>query len=102
VEAVGAARAPHLVPQVLATVVMVVVVVAVAVAIVVVAEVVAVAVVVGMRLLSIEPQLPEVYVIFIGPLEPAIAASTACSSTRQKSRLRLPHNPQIIPPTFSR
>jgi hypothetical protein len=71
---------------------------AVAVAVVVVA----VAVVVATRLLSTEPQPPEEYAIFIGPLEPAIAALTARTNTRQRSRrLRPPHNPRIILPTFS-
>jgi len=84
VEAVGAAR----VPQVMVTVAVAVVVVA------------AVAVVVATRLLSTELQPPEDYAIFIGPLEPAIAALTARSSMRQESWH--PYSPQIIPPTFSR
>jgi hypothetical protein len=85
-EAMGPARAL----QAMATVVVVVVVV------------VAVAVVVATCLLSTEPQPPEEYAIFIGPLESAIAALTARTNTRQRSRrLRPPHNPQIILPTFS-
>jgi hypothetical protein len=81
VEAVGAARAP----QALVTVA------------------VAVAVVVETHLLSTELQPPEEYVIFIGPLEPAIAASTARSGTMQGSRrLPPPHSPRTITPTFSR
>jgi hypothetical protein len=83
VEAVGPAR----IPQVMVTVVAVVV------------AVVVVAVVVEMRLLSTEPQPPEECVISIGPQEPAIAASTAPSSTRQESR-RL-NSARNTPPTFS-
>ena len=88
VEVAEAARAF----QVMATVVVVVVV----------AVVVAVVVGAATRLLSTEPQPPEEYVTSIGPLEPAIAASIAHTSTRQGSRrLRPPHNPWIILPISS-
>jgi hypothetical protein len=70
--------------------------------VVVVVVVVAVVVAVATRLLSTERQPPEEYAIFIGPLEPAIGALTARTNTRQRSRrLRPPHNPRIIIPTFS-
>src|SRR6267142_3259313 len=67
--------------------------------------VVVVAVVGVASLLSIEPESPRGYATFIGLTEPVIVASTVHSSTKQSPRsrfLRLPHNPQIIHPTFSR
>ena len=82
-------------------------VVAAARALLAIVAIVAVAVVVAAVvscLLTIEPESPEEYVTSIGPLEPVIVTSTVRSGTKlgPESRfLRLPHNPRIIPPTFS-
>jgi hypothetical protein len=85
VEAVCAARAT----QVMVTVAAVVVV--------------AVAVGVATRPISTGTQPPEEHAIFIGPLGPAIAGSTARTNTRQGFRRPHPsHSPRIILPTFSR
>jgi len=71
---------------------------------VIVAAVAAVEVAVGVatRLISTETQPPEEYATSIGPLEPAIAASTAPTDTRQGFRgPHPPHRPRIIPPISS-
>lgn len=70
----------------------------------VVVVVVAVAVGVATRPISTGTQPPEEYAIFIGPLGPAIAGSTAPTNTRQGFRHPRPsqHSPRIILPTFSR
>lgn len=54
------------------------------------------------RLLLVKLQSQEEHVGSFGQWEPVIVASTVHSSMNQPTGLCPPHNPQIIPPTFSR